>query len=146
MSKKLQRQTIEIARKRIPLRSLMHGKEIREAAKAVEDFRMKLNEQEFLYGAKISIHWENYGEAYAIARRPETDNEYADRLERARIAEELKKERERKRQLQAEQKKAEQELRKKALAAETIRKMARENGLTTEELIQVLESGKAVCL
>ncbi len=46
--KATQRKTIEIARKKIPLRSLMHGKEIRDAAAAVEQFRMKLNEQEFL--------------------------------------------------------------------------------------------------
>lgn len=135
------RKTIEIARKRIPLRSLMHGKEIREAAKAVEDFRMKLNEQEFLYGAKISIHWENYGEAYAVARRPETDNEYTDRLERLRIAEELKKERERKRKVEAEKRKVEEEIRKRARAAETIRKMALENGIGRNELIDILAKG-----
>jgi hypothetical protein len=143
MSKKLERKTIEISRKKIPLRSLMHGKEIRDAAAAVEQFRMKLNEQEFLYGAKITIDWEDYGSVYAVARRPETDNEYADRLERARIAEELKKERELKRKLAAEQKAREAEFRKRASAVETIRKMAKENGLSPDQLIDLLSKEQA---
>lgn len=136
--KATERKTIEIARKKIPLRSLMHGKEIRDAASAVEQFRMKLNEQEFLYGAKITISWENYSDVYAVARRPETDNEYADRLERLRIAEELKKQREIKRKAEAEKRKAEEEIRKRARAAETIRKMALENGISRNELIDIL--------
>lgn len=139
--KATERKTIEIARKKIPLRSLMHGKEIRDAASAVEQFRMKLNEQEFLYGAKITISWENYGDVYAVARRPETDNEYADRLERLRIAEELKKQREIKRKAEAEKRKAEEEIRKRARAAETIRKMALENGISRNELIDILAKG-----
>ena len=134
-----QRKTIEIDRKKIPLRSLMHGKEIRDAAAAVEQFRMKLNEQEFLYGAKITIDWEDYGTVYAVARRLETDKEYADRLERLRIAEELKKEREHRRKLMAEQKARESEIRKRAQAAEYIRKLAAENGLSRNELIDILE-------
>lgn len=141
--KATQRKTIEIARKKIPLRSLMHGKEIRDAAAAVEQFRMKLNEQEFLYGAKITIDWQNYGDVYAVARRPETDNEYADRLERARIAEELKKERERKRQLEAEKRKVEAEFRKRASAVETIRRMAKENGLSPDQLLDILSKEQA---
>jgi hypothetical protein len=54
MTKKTdQRKTIQVGSKRIPLNKLLHGKEIREAAKALEDFRLKLNEEEFLYGAKL---------------------------------------------------------------------------------------------
>jgi hypothetical protein len=139
--KATQRKTIEIARKRIPLRSLMHGKEIRDAAAAVEQFRMKLNEQEFLYGAKITIDWKDYGMVDAVARRPETDNEYTERLERLRIAEEIKKQREAKRKLEAETRKAEEEIRKRARAAETIRKMALENGISRNELIDILAKG-----
>ena len=129
MSKKQERKTIEIDRKRIPLRTLLHGKEIREAAKSLEDFRMKLNEQEFLYGAKIVIHWENYGEAYAVARRLETDKEFADRLEKQRLAAEAKAERERIKKIKAEQRAREEEANKKARVAEYIQKLAREAGI-----------------
>jgi hypothetical protein len=141
--KATERKTIEIARKRIPLRALMHGKEIRDAAAAVEKFRMKLNEQEFLYGAKITIDWKSYNTVDAVARRPETDNEYSERLERLRIAAELKKKREQQRKLDAEKRKAEEEIRKRARTAETIRKMAKENGLSTDELIDILTKEQA---
>ncbi len=134
MSKKNVRKTVEIDRKRIPLRKLLHGKEIREAAKALEDFRLNLNEQEILYGAKISIIWDDANYVYAVARRLETDEEYTDRLEKQRIAELLKKEREEKRKLQAEVRQREAEVRKKAQAAEVIRNMAKENGFSMSDL------------
>lgn len=129
MSKKQERKLIEIDRKRIPLRSLLHGKEIRDAAKAVEDFRMKLNEKEFLYGAKLFVDWKDYGTVDIVARRPETDQEYADRLERIRIAEEQKRERERRRQEQEEARARQRALRKKLDAAEMIKKLAQEAGI-----------------
>jgi hypothetical protein len=49
------RKMVEVDRKRVPLRKLFHGKEIRDAAAALEDYRLKLNEAEFLYGAKITL-------------------------------------------------------------------------------------------
>jgi hypothetical protein len=134
MSKPLVKKTIEIDRKRIPLRNLLHGKEIREAAKALEDFRMKLNEKEFLYGAKISVQWDNYGDVYAVARRPETDTEFADRIEKARLAAEIKKEREAKRKLQAEIRAREEEKNRKERAADYIRKVAKEHGISVDIL------------
>jgi len=130
MSKKpLTKKFIELDKKRIPLRQLLHGKEIREAARALEDFRMKLNEQEFLYGAKITIKWENYGEAYAVARRLETDKEFEDRIEKARLAAEAKAERERLRKLKEAKLREQEELNKKARVAEYIQKLAREAGI-----------------
>ena len=129
MAKVQERKTIEIDRKRIPLRQLLNGKEIREAAKALEDFRMKLNEKEFLYGAKITIKWEDYSDVYAVARRPETDKEYADRLEKARIAAEVKAERARIKAKREEQRKIEEEANKKARVADYIQKLAREAGI-----------------
>lgn len=129
MSKKQERKTIEIDRKRIPLRTLLHGKEIREAAKALEDFRMKLNEQEFLYGAKIIVKWDTYDSAYAVASRLETDKEFADRLEKQRLAAEAKAERERIKKIKAEQRAREEEANKKARVAEYIQKLAKEAGI-----------------
>ena len=46
----LQRQSVELGKKRVPLKKLLHGKEIRAAAKALEDFRLIFNEQEILCG------------------------------------------------------------------------------------------------
>lgn len=129
MSKKQERKTIEIDRKRIPLRTLLHGKEIREAAKALEDFRMKLNEQEFLYGAKIIVKWDTYDSAYAVASRLETDKEFADRLEKQRLAAEAKAERARIKAKRDEQRKIQEEANKKARVAEYIQKLAKEAGI-----------------
>ncbi len=126
---KQERKLVEIDRKRIPLRSLLHGKEIRDAAKALESFRMKLNEKEFLYGAKLFVDWHDYNTADIVARRLETDQEYADRLERIRIAAEQKAEREKRQKEQAEQRARMAEIKKRAQAAETIRRIAQEAGL-----------------
>jgi len=124
------RKTIEIDRKRIPLRNLLHGKEIREAAKNLEQFRLKLNEQEFLYGAKISIQWDNYGDVYAVARRAETDNEFADRMEKARIAAEAKKAREAKKKELAEARARAEEINKRQRVADYNQKVAKEAGIS----------------
>lgn len=134
MSKIHERKTIEIARKRIPLRQLLNGKEIREAAKALEEFRMKLNEQEFLYGAKITVKWEDYDTVYAVARRLETDKEFTDRLEKARIAAEVRAERARLRKLKEEQRAREEEANKKQRVADYIQKLAREAGIAVNIL------------
>ena len=135
MAQKQERKTIEIDRKRIPLRTLLNGKEIREAAKALEDFRMKLNEKEFLYGAKIHIKWEDYDTVYAVARRFETDKEFADRLEKQRLAAEAKAERERRRKAQEVERALQREARKKADAAAMIKQLAKEAGIS----INILE-------
>lgn len=129
MTKKMERKTIEIDRKRIPLRSLIHGKEIREAAKSIEDFRMKLNEKEFLYGAKIYVDWKDYSSVDIVARRLETDKEFTDRLEKQRLAAEAKVERERIKKIKAEERAREEEANKKARIAEYIKKVAKEAGI-----------------
>ena len=134
MSKKIERKTVEIDRKRIPLRSLLHGKEIRDAAQSLEDFRMKLNEKEFLYGAKLYVDWKDYGSVDIVARRPETDQEYSDRLERQRLLEEQKRERERKRKEQEEFRARQREIKRKAQAAELIKRLAEENGIAVNIL------------
>jgi hypothetical protein len=133
---KQDRKLVEIGRKRIPLRTLLHGKEIRDAAKSLEGFRMKLNEQEFLYGAKLYVDWDNYNEVDIVARRPETDKEYSDRLERARIAAEQKALREQKRVAEAEQRAQREIIRKKLEAVDLIQKLAKGAGIS----VDILES------
>lgn len=132
------RKMIEVGRKRIPMKKLLHGKEIREAAAALEDYRLHLNEAEFLYGAKITIMMGEYGEATAVAKRLETDSELAARIEKARVAAEAKKERERKRKLaEAEKAKRDAETRK-IRTAEHIKQLIKANGLSNEELVDFL--------
>ena len=138
MTKTTQRKTVEVARKRVPLRKLLHGKEIRAAAKALEDFRMNLNEAEFLYGAKITLTMDTFGECVAVARRPETDKEFADRMEKARLAAEAKKAREAKRRDAEKQAQIEAAFRRRANAREYIRKVAEEHGITSDELVDIL--------
>ena len=140
MSKELKKKLLEIDSKRIPMRQLLHGKEIREAAKALEDFRLKLNDKEILYGAKIFIKWEDYGTVHAVARRLETDQEFADRIEKARLAAEAKKERERKRKLQAEIRAREEAESRKARVLSHLKELAKSNGLTAKDLAELMDN------
>jgi hypothetical protein len=135
---KQDRKTVEIDRKRIPLRSLIHGKEIRDAAKSLEEFRMKLNEKEFLYGAKLYIDWKDYSTVDIVARRLETDKEYEDRLEKARIAAEQKALRDRKRAAEAVKRAELEQFRQRAAAVENLRKTAKQLGLSGKDLVDLL--------
>ena len=139
MNKTNQRKTVEVGRKRIPLKKLLHGKEIRVAAKALEDFRLKLIEQEFLLGAKIFVQMDNYGEAVAVAKRPETDNEYSKRMEKARLASEAKKERERKRKIAEVKAEQQRQETRKLNAINNIENLIINNNLSAEELLDMLE-------
>lgn len=142
MAKVAGRKTIEVNRKRVPLRKLFHGKEIRVAAQALEDFRLQLNEAEFMYGAKITLTMDSYGECTAVAKRQETDSEYANRLEKERLAAEAKVEREAKRKIAEAAKKERQVVEQKQRAIESLKSIAKANSLTTSDLNAVLESLK----
>ncbi len=138
MTKKFERKTVEIGTKRIPLRKLIHGKEIREAAKALEDFRLVFNEQELLYGAKLTVKMDTYGEAVLVAKRFETDNEMNKRLEAARIAAEQKAERDRKRKIMEAERAKKREAERKQNVVTHIKEMAKSNNLTIDELFESL--------
>lgn len=136
-----ERKLIDIAKHRIPMKKLLHGKEMREAMAEMEKFRQKFNEQEFFYGGKVYLQVETYGETYAIVRRPETDKEYNARLEQERKAAEAKLARaEAKRIRDAErakrneekaQREAEQQRQREI---EAVKLAARKLGLTAKEL------------
>lgn len=132
---KTARKTIEVGRKRIPMKKLLHGKEIRAAAKSLEDFRLNLNEAEFMYGAKITIQMDSYGEYTAVAKRLETDSELANRLEKARLAAEAKKEREAKRKIAAAEKAKHDEETRKTRTIEHLKSMAKANGISIKDLL-----------
>lgn len=128
------RKMIEVDRKRVPLRKLFHGKEIRAAATALEDYRLKLNEAEFLYGAKITLTMDSYGECVAVAKRLETDKEFEARLEKARLAEEAKKEREAKKVIEAEHRAAAAAERQRKQAIETMKNLMKANNVSFDDL------------
>lgn len=135
-----ERQEIEVARKRIPMKKLLHGREIRDGMAELEKFRQQFNEQEFFYKAKVYLQMYD-GETYAVVKRPETDKEYdkriakqnADelaRLERQRIKEEKARIAEIKRQ----ERLAQQAEEKRKADIAYVKKMARELGLSAKEL------------
>jgi hypothetical protein len=134
------RKTIEVARKRVPLKKLLHGKEIREAAKALEDFRLNLNEAEFLYGAKITLTMDSYGECTALAKRPETDKEYADRLEKARLAAEAKRRREAEKKASEAARREKDRIDQLHKTKEQLIRMALEAGIPRDRLVDFLNN------
>jgi hypothetical protein len=136
-----ERKLIEIAKKRIPMKRLFHGREIREAMAELEKFRQQYNEQEFFYGAKVYLQVENYGETYAIVRRPETDKEYEKRMKEEQAAAEAKLRRAEAARIRKEEKARREEA--KALAEaeqrrlaeiEAVKLAARKLGLTAKDL------------
>jgi transposase len=133
-SRKTARKTVEIGSKRIPMKKLLNGKEIREAAKALEDFRLHFTEHEILHGGRIMLKVGEYGEVTAVVKRLETDNEYNDRLEKARLAAEAKIERERKAALAKAEKERIAEENKRARTLEYIKKLAEEQGINLKEI------------
>ena len=75
MKKSSERKLVELGRKRIPLRKLIHSKEIRDAAKALEDCRLLFKEEEFFQRARLTLRWEPGGGCYLLAHREETDKD-----------------------------------------------------------------------
>jgi len=140
-AKTRERKTVEIGRRRIPFKKLFHGKEIREAAKNLEDFRLHFNEQEILYGAKLTIDMSGYyDEATLVAARPETDKEYEERVAKAERAAELKIKREAEKKEAARLKAIEDEANKQQKTLDAIRTLAKTNGLTIEQLQILLDT------
>jgi hypothetical protein len=140
-AKTRERKTVEIGRKRIPFKKLFHGKEIREAAKNLEEFRLHFNEQEILYGAKLTIEMSSYyDEPSLVATRPETDKEYEERVAKAERAAELRIKREAEKKEAAQLKALEEESNKQQKALDDIRTLAKANGLTIEQLQTLLDT------
>jgi hypothetical protein len=110
---------VEISKQRVPLKQILHGKEIREAMAELEKFRRRFNEEEFMLGAKVYISYTDY-ECWASIKRPESDREYQARqdylqekqrmqAERLRIKQLKEYEREQQRIAEEQQRAAEEE-------------------------------------
>jgi len=140
MTRKLQKKFVELKKVRVPLRKLLHGFEIREAAENLKNFRLKLLEEELMQGAKLTIKMDTYGEAQLHAARLETDKEFEARLETVRLAEEAKKAREVKRKLMEAEKAKREVVMRKLNVAQRAKEMALSNGISIEELTEMLKS------
>lgn len=135
----LKRRQIELKSERVPLRKLLNGLEIREAAKNLENFRLKLNEQEILYGAKIKLKVADYGECYMVAVREESDQEYAARVEKARILAEQRRQAKIRREQQQEQRRREAEKLARSDMIRNLKQQMRAAGLSVSDLVDVLD-------
>jgi hypothetical protein len=140
------RKLVEIAKKRIPMKKLLHGKEIREAMENLEKFRQQFNEQEFLYGAKVYVDMTDRYEWNAVCRRPETDKEYNTRMKEIQDREEARlaaEERKRIRQAELAVKAAEREERireqQRKDDLEALKFMARKLGLSANDLAKLTD-------
>jgi hypothetical protein len=130
------RKTLQIKKLRIPLRKLLDGKEIREAAKNLEDFRLKMNELEILQGAKLTVKYDNWDSTFdLVATRPETDAEMNDRLEKARLAAEAKQRREAEKKAAEAKREADRVIAEQRKAFDMIHELARKHGIHPRDLV-----------
>jgi hypothetical protein len=134
--KSTDRKTIQIKKLRIPLVKLMDGKDIRTAAKNLEDFRLKMNELEILHGAKLTVKYDNWDSTFdLVATRPETDNEMNDRLEKARLAAEAKQRRAAEKKAAEAKREADRVIAEQRKAFDMIHELARKHGIHPRDLV-----------
>ena len=115
---------------------LINGKDIRTAAKALEDFRLKMNELEILHGATLTVKYDNWNSDFnLIATRPETDNEMNDRLEKARLALEAKQRREAEKKAAEAKREADRVIAEQRKAFDMISELARKHGIHPRDLV-----------
>lgn len=143
VSKKKERLVVELAKERVPLRQVMHNKNLNDAAQSLKDIRAKwpkLAELEFIHKATLRIKWIDYDTVYLIAERLETDNEYAKRMDELRRLEQQAKERAKRK---AEQEAFRAAARKQAQmtnAVKTIADIASANGISREDLDRLMDA------
>jgi hypothetical protein len=135
------RKTLLIKKLRIPMVKLLDGKDIRTAAKNLEDFRLKMNELEILHGAALTVKYDHWNSDFnLVATRSETDNEMNDRLEKARLAAEAKQRREAEKKIVDAKRKEEARAKELIQTKERLIKMALEAGIDREHLVDFLNS------
>jgi len=143
MAVNLKRKQVEIARKRVPLTRIFDGNDFTTALAELKKFRVQFAEQEILFKAKVYFTF-SYGEATAIVRRQETDDEYAKRVDNERKVEAEKAERKR---IREEKARIREELRQQEILAEAetrrqaeiqaVKELARKLKLTAEDLVDL---------
>ena len=130
------RKIVQIKKIRLPIVKLLDGKEIRAAAKALEDYRLKMNDLEILHGAKLTIKRDAWNDNYdLVATRPETDQEMADRLEKARKAAEAKQRRAAEKRAAEAKREADRVIAEQRKAFDMIHELARKHGIHPRDLV-----------
>ena len=130
------RKIIQIKKLRIPMIKLLDGKDIRTAAKNLENVRLKMNELEILHGATLTIKYDAWNSDFnLIATRPESDQELADRLEKARLAAEAKKRREAEKRAAEAKREADRVIAEQRKAFDMIHELARKHGIHPRDLV-----------
>ena len=130
------RKILAIKKLRIPMVKLLDGKDIRTAAKNLEDFRLKMNELEILHGATLTVKYDNWNSDFnLVATRPETDNEMNDRLEKARLAAEAKQRREAEKKAAEAKREADRVIAEQRKAFDMISELARKHGIHPRDLV-----------
>jgi hypothetical protein len=130
------RKIVQIKKIRLPIVKLLDGKEIREAAKALEDYRLKMNDLEILHGAKLTVKRDAWNDTYdLVATRPETDQEMAARLEKARKAAEAKQRRAAEKRAAEAKREADRVIAEQRKAFDMITELARKHGIHPRDLV-----------
>ena len=137
----LEPKKIKIKEQRIPMVKLLKDKDLRTAAKALEDFRLKFREEEILYGATLTVKYDTWNHDFRIvAERLETKEETLARVEKERLAAEAKKKREAERKVREAKAKEEREQRRIAEALDDLRKHAMIHGISLDRLVDSLKT------
>ncbi len=132
---------VKIKEVRIPMQKLLKDKDLRTAAKNLEDFRLKFKEEEILYGAALTIKYDTWDREFKLlVDRLETAEETAERVEKERLAAEEKRRREAERKAREEKAKAEREQKRIAEALEDLRKHAMIHGIPMDKLVDSLKT------
>jgi hypothetical protein len=137
----LEPKKIKIKEQRIPMVKLLKDKDIRTAAKNLEDFRLKMKEEEILLGATLTVKYDSWTHDFKLlAERLETKEETLARVEKERLAEEARKKREAERKIKEAKAKEEREQRRIAEALEDLRKHAMIHGIPLDRLVDSLKT------
>ena len=130
------RKTIQIKKLRIPLVKLLDGKDIRTAAKNLENIRLKMNDLEILHGATLTVKYDNWNSDFnLVATRPETDQELEARIEKARKAAEAKQRREAEKRAAEAKREADRVIAEQRKAFDMIHELARKHGIHPRDLV-----------
>jgi hypothetical protein len=137
----LEPKRVKIKEVRIPMQKLLKDKDLRTAAKNLEDFRLGFREEEILYGASLTVKYDSWDSQFKlVVDRLETPEETAERIEKERLALEAKKKREAERKAREEKEKALREERRIAQALDDLRKHAMTHGIPLDRLVDSLKT------
>jgi hypothetical protein len=137
----LEPKKVKIKEQRIPMVKLLKDKDLRTAAKNLEDFRLKFREEEILYGATLVVKYDNWDHTFkVVAERFETTEEVTARVEKERLAAEAKKKREAERKAKEAADKANREKVRMNKVLEELKIYARNSGIPIDVLVDSLKA------